>query len=307
MKSIVFERRKGVYLPEINAYIHYVNNFMDGFKAYDSAEIVDYNPNDYDVVWKFLGIDGFWTEPINPDAMLVHEYNSLSTGNFAHFKNNLKRLINRKPDMRVFLTEAVKRDFSFTDDTPAFLRDMGVGAHFFNKRSKTQKYDFVYVGSIAGREAIIKQTLDHFKDTLKDASLLVIGNIPENIQNHYKECNNIIFTGRIEHDEIPKYLQSARFGLNLMPDIYPLNAQTATKVIEYCALGMPIISTDYKWIKQFCLERDANIFLLNKDFQNFTMHDINAFQFKTPDVSDLEWNKLIADTKVFEALADILK
>jgi hypothetical protein len=98
-------------------------------------------------------------------------------------------------------------------------------------------------------------------------------------------------------------VQEARFGLNLMPDVYPLNAQTATKIIEYCALGMPIVSTDYKWVRRFALKRDANIFFLNKDLSNLTLHDISAFKFRTPDVSDLEWNRLIADSKIFDVIA----
>jgi len=302
MKSIVFERRKGVYLPEIKAYIDYINNHMEGFEAFDSSEIIHYDANNYDVIWKFLGFDCFLNPSIKENALVVHEYNSLSTGRFARTKNSIKRLINRKPDMRVFLNRSVKRGFPFTDNKPAFLRDMGVGANFFIKRIKEPEYDFVYAGSMVDREDIIKQALDHFKHTLTEASLLMVGNIPESVQRQYKECDNITFTGRINHSDIPHIVQKARFGLNLMPDIYPLNAQTATKIIEYCALGLPIVSTNYKWVKRFCLKRDANIFLLNNDFSNFTMKDINSFHFKTPDVSDLEWNKLIESSKIFGAI-----
>lgn len=299
MAKIVFGRAPSVYLPEIRAYMDYINTHVPGYDAYDSFEIQDYDPMDFDVVWRFMGFD-----IKGRGRTIIHEYNSLSTGLFAHLRNDAKRFLNKKPDGRVFLNRAVRKGFPFQDDVPHRLRDMGVDQQFFLKPNKKTEYDFVYAGSL-DRGDIIFQTLDHFKHTLKHASVLIVGEVPKSIHERYGRVSNIIFTGRVPYKQVPQLMHKARFGLNLMPNIYPFNAQTATKVLEYCALGLPVISTDYKWVRRFTNKHDAKFFLLEDDFSNFTMDMIENYTFITPKVEQLEWNNLIRNSGVFDLLPDI--
>jgi glycosyltransferase involved in cell wall biosynthesis len=50
--------------------------------------------------------------------------------------------------------------------------------------------------------------------------------------------------------EVPDWLLRARAGLNLMPERTPLVQQTSTKVLEYLAVGLPVLSNDYLWARQ---------------------------------------------------------
>lgn len=106
MKNILFLRSERVYLPEIHACINYFNK-TEGFKAYDSSKLKDFNLNEFDIVWEFKGFGGIKMR----NQVLVHEYASLSTGNFPLIKNILKAKINPKPDLRIFLNESVKAGF----------------------------------------------------------------------------------------------------------------------------------------------------------------------------------------------------
>ena len=297
MKKIVFGRRPKVYLPEITAYVDYINNNLKGWVSYDSKDIDDYNPNDFDAVWRFMGFD-----MTGKGQQVIHEYNSLSTGQYALLKNNIKKFCNSKPDARVFLNRAVRSHFSFHDGVPEARRDMGVDNRFFTAESVKKKYDFVYAGSLSGRGDTVFRGLSHFKDNLKEASIIVIGNVPDEIHEAFSRTSNITFTGQVPYQDIPKLAKSAEYGINFMPDIYPLNAQTATKVLEYCALGLKIVTSDYKWSRKFERRRHAKFFFLDNDFKNFNLKNIQNFDFVTPNVRDLEWNSLIKTSGVFDLL-----
>ncbi len=303
MKKIVFGRRPKVYLPEISAYINYVNKNVDDWTGYDSLEMDNYDPMDFDVVWRFMGFD-----VAGKGRNIVHEYNSLSTGMFAHFKNDVKRFCNKKPMARVFLSRAVKSHFPFTDNVPHIMRDMGIDKEFFtsNNAPANPEYDFVYAGSIKDRGQVVLNILEHFKTNLQGVKLLVIGGVSNEVRDAYgQSSSNITFTGRVPYTDVPELARRARLGLNLMPDVYPLNAQTATKVIEYCALNLGVVSSNYKWARRFERKRHARFFFLENDFSNLTMKNIEKFDFMTPNVDDLEWDTLIRSSKVFDILDDI--
>jgi hypothetical protein len=44
-------------------------------------------------------------------------------------------------------------------------------------------------------------------------------------------------------------LVQARAGLNLVPAHRPYTVQTSTKVLEYLAVGLPVVSNRYPWME----------------------------------------------------------
>ncbi|MCB1555986.1 MAG: glycosyltransferase [Alphaproteobacteria bacterium] len=293
---LVFERKPHVYLPEISAYLRYVDERLPHVQAWDSGALDDYDPLDFDVVWRFMGLDIAGT-----GRRIIHEYNSLSTGRFARLKNRVKQTTNVRPDGRVFLNAAVRGGFWFPDAIPFRERDMGVADSFFETGAPAPVYDFVYAGSLDRGDTIVS-ALEHFKTTLTDATFLVIGGVPDAIHERYGAVANIVFTGRVPCAAVPDLIAQARYGLNLMPDRYPFSLQTATKVLEYCAAGLPVVSTDYRWIRKFERERGARFFFLEKDWANLTMAALERHPFQVPCVDDCAWNEVIARSGVFDLL-----
>lgn len=303
MKKILFVRRQGVYLPEINAYMAFIREKMPHLSAFEALEpdgnrlAADIDVDaDVDIVWKFMGFD----RSLPANHQVVHEYGSLSVGQFPRVKNFIKRQFTTKPTLRVFLNETVRRDMKFADNIPYRLRDMGIGSHFFRPAPHPNPdHDFVYAGSL-NRGKMIFSMLNHFKTRMKSAKLLVIGTVPDKIYQSFGTTENIIFTGRIKYEDMPAAMTRARYGLNIMPDLYPFNRQTSTKLLEYCAARMPVISTRYEWVENFENQTGGKFFYLNQNFDHLDMAHLDCYPFVTPAVEEYEWNKVIEKSRVFE-------
>lgn len=297
MTKLLFVRQPQVYLPEIKAYTTYLAKHRPDVQVYESTDLKSYDSGDYDVLWHFMGMD------MNARGnYVVHEYNSLSTQPFATLKDSAKKLINAKPDQRVFLNRIVQTELAFKDGVPSYLRDMGIGAEFFNhQRAEAPKYDFILAGGL-NRGHIIRSALEHFDNYMPEARVLLVGNPPPVLRRHFKHNKNIIFYGRVSYDEVPHLMSQARYGLNLMPDVYPFNRQTATKVLEYAALGLQVVTTDYKWMRRFESRRKCKLFKLAPDFSNFSMEALEAYDFIMPDVNHLGWDDLIEKSGIFSFL-----
>lgn len=289
------------YLPEIKAYVDYINQ-QKGFKAMevfdDQKEIID----KCDVVWRFMG---FERKQANKSQQHIHEYSSLSVGSFSKQRNLLKKYLNIKPTARVFLNDDIMRAMNFNDNIPCLKRDMGVARNFYDLKEK-KEYGFVYIGSL-GPSRKVNNLLNHFKEKKNKQSILIIGAVPDEINNEYRNLDNIIFTGRINYEEVPALASKAIYGINYIPNIFPYNIQTSTKLLEYCALGLKIITTNYKWVNQFEIDRGASFFKLDNNLSNLNERDLEKFAFQTPNVMDLEWTSIFEDIDLMNYLNTLSK
>lgn len=276
------------YLPEINAYNSYLNN-QKGIVTVNiiGDEIKEYAEGDLDVIWKFPGID---LKRNFKNTKIIHEYNSISTGSNKKLKNNIKKLLNIKPDGRIFLNSNVEKSFNFNDRVPSINRDMGISKQFFI-RNEEKEYDFVYVGTMKKSRDLFR-AIKPFTTALRDKTILLIGEPENDLYNEYNKFKNITFTGKVNYQEVANLASKAEFGFNYVPDIYPYNLQTSTKLLEYCAMGLKIVTNEYNWVNKFEIESGGGFFKLKPDFSNFTVEELKNFSFVTPDVSQLEWEIL---------------
>lgn len=288
MIKIIFIRSEKAFLPEIDAYISYFNKTGE-FEAYDSFKLGnDFNINDFDVIWEFKGLGGLNVK----DKILIHEYASLSTGYFPLLKNSLKAKINYKPNLRVFLNENVKAGFGFNDSIDYCYRDMGIDESFVNIRNNKKEFDFVYVGAINKERGIDKLLNIFIKKNI--GKLCLIGNIDDEIYKKYKANKNIIFTGKIPYYEVPKIASKAIYGINYIPNKYPFNIQTSTKLLEYLAMGLKIITTDYKWVRNFEKANNCSFFKLNDGKLDLDIKKIRKFKYKLNfNAKSFLWNNVI--------------
>lgn len=296
--KILFQRTNKAILPEIDAYIKYINENTKHI-AYDSNTISD-SLGDYDIIWKFMGTDFFFKK--NKAKFIIHEYASLSTGSNSSIKDKVKKYLNRKPDMRIFLNTYIESQMKFQDGVSTFIRDMGIKDNFFETYTQEKKYDFVYIGEVATSRNI-HILLENM--TKNQYTFLFIGRVEEELFEKYKNYEQFTFLGLIPQKEIPNYAIQAEYALNLMPNIEPYNQQTSTKLLEYCALGLKIVSNRYHWIEQFEKNRNAQFYYF--DDQKMDFSDIKKFNFITPDVKDLEWTALLSKTPLLEILKELEK
>lgn len=239
--KIGITKKEFAYIPEAYAYTNYLQKFGHQIQ-FDFEHNLD---PDNDVNIYFMGVKPFWKKK-QGSAREIHEYQSLSTGNYPIIKNYVKKLVNSKPNKRIFLNEVVDKGFNFQDNIPSIYRDMGVDESFFIEPSLTYEFDIVYCGSIEGRIGLVETIL---KLSAK-YKIIVIGDVNSELQRLFR-ASGVSMTGRLDRKYIPQIYAKCRFGLNYTPDVYPYNIQTSTKTLEYLATGLTVISNKYHWIEKF--------------------------------------------------------
>lgn len=276
--------------------------FFSGYQI--TCEIV--NKNDLGLIhrhveWWMMGTD--LTKP-KEGIFKVHEYCSSSVPPWRWWKNWWKSFFNAQPDFRLFLNEYVRKAFNFHDHIPFGYRDMGIPEHWLQTDPflHERDYDFVYTGDLSP----IRQPgllLNCFATgAMKDKTLLIIGKDYEYLQEAYAGYKNIVFTGPFPYDTMESHILKARFGINYMIDKEPFNQQTSTKLLEYAALGLPIITTQYAWVEQFQQQYGGNFFYLQPDLSNFTWEQVNSFPYSKPDMESFTWENRIRSSGVLEFL-----
>lgn len=300
MIKILFIRSPKAFLPEIDAYIKYFNKTSE-FKAYDSSKLEkDYKIDDFDVIWEFKGFGGIKTK----DKILIHEYASLSTGSFPFIKNIMKVQLNPKPDLRIFLNENVREGFNFKDEIDFCFRDMGIDESFLNSNNQNKEYDFVYVGSICkgrGMDIFLRQ----FTKTTP-GKLCLIGNVEDEIYDTYKNNKDIIFVGKVSYSEVPLIASRAIYGINYMPDRYPFNIQTSTKLLEYLALGLKVITTEYKWARQFEETQGCSFYKIDYENADLNLNKIKNHKFISKfKHQNFLWENIIKTSGIEEKIFNI--
>ena len=284
---IAFIHSRLAFLPEIAAYQRFFSQ-----KGIVCNECLPENVHSMkpDIAWHFMGVD---RQIKQPGQVIIHEYTSGSVPPAVSLKNLYKRMFNAKPDFRLFLNQYVQNALSFKDSIPSGIRDMGVHDEWLHPIDPADKeYDFIYVGETKNRR--IPELLNIFaKGRLSGHSLLLVTKDFDNIARQYQSSSNIIFKGPVEHQEVRDLIAKSRFGINFIPDEIPFNRQTSTKLLEYAACKLPIITTGYKWVKDFQQQYGGKYFFLEKDLSNFNWDNVTGFEYAFPDMVAWTWQQQI--------------
>lgn len=244
---VCFIKTGKAFLPELNAYVGYLNK--NNIKTIVCDSIEQARNVDATIYYRF---GGFLYKKVKSGVPEIHEYHTISTGGVPILKNIIKSFFSIRPHGLSFLNYIVERKYFFNKRIPKIYRDMGAEVDFFNvrKMKKEKIYDIAYIGSISTRKGLVK-TIENLAK--KNISLVLIGNISDTDKEKLLAYKNIKILGVCDQQKIIDTLCKVRFGLNYIPNEYPLNIQTSTKVIEYLVAGLPIISNKYTWIEEHSL------------------------------------------------------
>ena len=292
---IVFIHEENAFLPELLAYHQYFSGRGVECMSMTRSQA---NETAADVQWHFMG-----TSVRRTNCITIHEYASSSTSPFARLKNVMKKTFNSKPDFRLFLNKFVQHEFAFNDNIPFGFREMGVALKEMTHTHENveKKFDFIYIGELANRD--MKRILELFsRGELSQHSLLILSKDYDDLQNKFRPFNNIQFKGPVPQNEVSNFLMQARFGLNVVPNRYPFNRQTSTKLLEYAAAKLPIITSDYYWVRKFQKEFGGEFYFLKEDLTNLNWKTINAFSYSWPHLSQWTWDNQIRNSGVLEFL-----
>ncbi len=300
---INFVHTGDAYLPELQAYAAFVQ--AAGHQAHVHHQI-DSLPSDAAVLWWMCGQVSPQLAQCYPAAFHIHEYASASVPPLAWLKDNVKRWRQAVPHYRIYQNKWVRQRMGFGDALPYEFRDMGISPVFFDApTAQTEpKFDFVYLGEM--------RRLRHFLpvfDALAQIGrrVLLVGQIPDALRPRFHRYANLTVTGRVPHAQIPALLRCARYGLNLVPDQLPYTEQTSTKLMEYCAAGLGVVSTDYPWVREFELRHRARFAYIpfRTNAAAYRAHlgpALDKQLLVTPDVQSLAWPDLLAGLQVWREL-----
>ena len=169
-------------------------------------------------------------------------------------------------DKFIFISEGLKKyysqNISMNKYQKVFISPSGVDLNLF-KRVKTNirqihgvKKDEVLIGSVGGIAKVRKlnEFLHLFKDLVtknKKVKLMFVGGGDDliNLKQLTKKLNlesYVIFTGQVEHKEVPKYISAFDYGLSHIPNIFIYENSFPLKVLEYLACGVPVLASELK-------------------------------------------------------------
>jgi hypothetical protein len=295
--TIAFIHREKAFLPELAAYEQFFAGMGVSVMAVSPADLAKTRP---DVEWHFMG----WDMKKTTGAIKIHEYASASVPPFQRGKNLAKKLLSVRPDFRLFLNPYVKDKLNFLDHVPFGFRDMGI-AHFSSTMVESKKqFDFIFVGNIHGKREIEK-LLACFADGAMNAhSLLILSNHYQGLSARFERFKNIVFAGPVAHEEVKSFIAASRFAVNYVPDTEPYREQTSTKFLEYAAQNIPVISSDYPWVRNFQARFGGKYYYLHGDLSNFTWEAVTGFDFDFPKLGSWSWENQIRKSGVLEFLKE---
>lgn len=300
---IHFVHTGNAYLPELHAYVEFIQSTGNHARVHREVDTV---PNDAEVIWWMCGLVAFQARRRFPKAFHIHEYASASIGRLCHFKDIYKRLLQATPDYRVFQNEWVCARLGFRDTVPFEYRDMGVTPQFFQKEtlSRVRDFDCVYSGEMRR----LKYFLPVFEGLARSGrTVLLIGQLPDAIRDYFDTQSNVTTVGRVSYTEVPQLLIRASYGLNLVPSQLPYTQQTSTKLIEYCAAGLKIVSSDYPWVRRFEQQNEASFYFIPylnsaKTYSEIFGDALDLQPYRTPKLHNLTWPLILNRMRVWQAI-----
>lgn len=287
-----------VYAPELYALRDY---FAENDEVSFTLVGTDEDPPDakrFDLLYRLMGRSPRWEKSTVPE---IHDYASLSVGRLPRCKNFVKRISNRTPVLFSFLSERVRSEYRFSSDIPYIIRDMGVPSAFLVSSAtekSTARFDFLYAGMLT-----TSRQIDRMAHAVSRAgrSILMVGEPEDRLYREIRGLPGVHFAGRVDRTDIPDHALQCRFGLNFTPDIYPYNLQTSTKVLEYCALGLGVVSNRYSWVEEFASASGAR-FLFYDGLESLDFRSLDDFAFSLPDMREYAWDSVLERSGVEEAI-----
>ncbi len=295
--KIAFIHNHRAFLPELNAYQTF---FQQEQIATCVAKYGEEKASGADVYWYMMG---FFPRSFHKNKLIIHEFASASIPPFRKLKDLLKSRLTPRPHFRLYLNEYVRDQLNIHDEVPFSYRDMGISDVFLHSSDKQEKeYDFIYVGNLSAKRKLETLLRIFERGAMKIKSILLVGNDEDELANKFSHCPNIFFQDAVPWSDMPFQLRRARYAINYVPNLEPFNAQTSTKFLEYVAMKIPVISTNYFWISEFRERFSGNYFLLKDDLSNLTWERITAFPYEFPNLQSWRWEVKIKESGILDYL-----
>ncbi len=243
LSKIYFVHDGRAAYPEIAAYRSFFNDVLPSEEIGRDALAAREDLRSA-ICWHMMGF-----YPVRPQAgLVIHDYRSLSVGRGRWAKDKIKTFLNAKPDARIFQNEALCEAAGFQDGVPSFFLPMGVPESLLSFRlSPGENFcDFAYIGAMSA-ERRTAEMIDSFLHRFGSMKTFFLYGAPEPfLAARYKDFPNVVFKGSLPQSKLFPELKKARVAVNYFPNHEPHLRQTPTKLLEYAALGLRVLSNEQK-------------------------------------------------------------
>lgn len=303
MIKLLLLKTERAMLPEIEVYKSFLEkkNILVDIK---SISEINEKIENYNIIWNFMGTD---LKKYSKNQYIIHDYRSASSRCFPKLRDKIKKIINIKPNIRIFLNKDLEKYYNFKDNIKTLNIDMGINDLFFKVDKKiNKKYKFVYLGEINKRRESDKLLKWFIESEFKKENFLLIGPYDLEIYNKYNKYNNLIFLGKIKYKEVPEYLSLCEYAFNIIPNKFPFNFQTSTKLLEYLALNLKVISNKTDFVQKFLQENKNIDFITVNSYEIISKELLENFNFKFIDMKKYSWEYILRG-KIEFIINDYLK
>jgi glycosyltransferase involved in cell wall biosynthesis len=172
----------------------------------------------------------------------------------------------------------------------------------------------IYVGTMARSRDLdfLLRVIMKVKKKIQNIKLLMVGdgNDRLRLEEFSKSLgieDNIIFTGQIPRSQVPEFIAAANIGVSPIPPVSIFKVGSATKTIEYMALGKSVIGNDIADQKEVIDNSGGGICVRydEEEFANVTIDLLNnPKKAKEMGEKGREW---VIRNRSYEILADNLE
>ena len=225
---------------------------------------------------------------LNPGLKIFYYADNISEGSkLSRYSKKWETKIIKESDLLSCTSTNLERNIK--DINSSYIRlSAGVNFNKFEKNKKNyknlnilKKYNKPIIGYIGAISTVfdVKLVLD-IADHFKNATVVLVGPVYININSLKKK--NIIIEGQKNFEEIIKYYFS--FNIGIVP--YKVNEYTnsvyPTKLNEYLAAGIPVVSTNFFEAEKFCQENHnlISVAKTNKEFIQKIEYELSEFPNK---------------------------
>ena len=225
---------------------------------------------------------------LNPGLKIFYYADNISEGSkLSRYSKKWETKIIKESDLLICTSTNLERNIK--DINSSYIRlSAGVNFNKFEINRKNyknlnilKKYNKPIIGYIGAISTVfdVKLVLD-IADHFKNATVVLVGPVYININSLKKK--NIIIEGQKNFEEIIKYYFS--FNIGIVP--YKVNEYTnsvyPTKLNEYLAAGIPVVSTNFFEAEKFCQENHnlISVAKTNKEFIQKIEYELSEFPNK---------------------------
>ena len=226
------------------------------------------------ILFKFNNIKNFSNKLGIPAAYDCTEWNGYAEGNIVKrlFKKidlfQIKHFLASKADGMIVISKTMER-FYHNKNIIRIPPLVDIRDAIWNQKyeDKKEKFEFCYAGDLGVKEALDKVIFAFHNLHYENAILRIIGLEKCDVCEMYPqltaiaENENILFMGRLSHEETVKYVRNCDCYVFLRYDNRRNQAGFPTKFAEAYSCGVPIITTNVSDIAEYMKSTDNGVLL----------------------------------------------